>query len=292
MTILLYSINRLSFIIELYLSRCGSVIEMNDFLKSDCSNCFGLCCVALPYAKSADFPINKDSGEPCRNLCLDNRCNIHDQLREKGFRGCVSYECYGAGQHVSRKIYNGHDWRKSPERAKEMFKVFPLIQQLHEMLWYLDQALSLKETQSFHSCLRNMYNETIKLTEKDPEEIIKLDIATHRRKVNALLLKTSDIYRKDFIKKHKKRLDYVGANLKGADLQGVSFRGTLMIAANLSHADLRKTDFIGADLRDADLSDANLTSAIFLTQSQINSAKGNIHTKIPIYLKRPDHWIK
>lgn len=270
---------------------------MNDYLKSDCNNCFGLCCVALPYAKSADFSFNKDGGEPCRNLCSDNSCNIHDQLREKGFRGCVSYECFGAGQHVSQTIYDGGDWRDNSERSIEMFALFPLVQQLHEMLWYLNQALSLKETQSFHSSLQDIYEETLTLTEKAPKEILKLDIVAHRSKVNILLLKTSEVFREDVIKKRKnkgikKRLDYLGANLIGADLQGVSLRGTLMIAANLSHADLRKADFIGADLRDADLSNANLTGAIFLTQSQINSAKGNSHTKIPNFLKKPDHWLK
>ncbi|MEH7388328.1 pentapeptide repeat-containing protein [Bacillus sp. JJ1521] len=268
---------------------------MIDYLKSDCKNCFGLCCVALPYAKSADFPINKDGGEPCRNLCSDFRCKIHNQLRDKGFRGCVSYECFGAGQHVSQSIYNGVDWRNNSERANEMFEVFPVVQQLHEMLWYLNQALSLQETQSFHISLQDMYKETLKLTQKKPEDILKLDIIAHRGKVNSLLLKASEMYRKDFTKgskRIKKGQDYVGENLKGADLQGASFRGTLMIAANLSHADLRTADFIGADLRDADLSNANLTEAIFLTQSQLNSTKGNVHTRIPHYLKRPNHWIK
>ncbi|EQB35307.1 MULTISPECIES: pentapeptide repeat-containing protein [Virgibacillus] len=270
---------------------------MYDYLKSDCNNCFGLCCVALPYTKSADFPFNKDGGEPCRNLCLNNRCSIHDQLREKGFRGCVTYECFGAGQHVSQNIYDGGDWRNNSERAKEMFAVFPIVQQLHEMLWYLNQALSLRETQSFHSSLQNIYKETLKLTKRAPEEILTLDIAAHRSKVNVLLLKTSESYRIDLINKGQKKrikrgLDYLGANLKGEDLRGISFRGTLLIAADLSHADLRKADFIGADLRDADLSHANLADAIFLTQSQINSANGNIHTKIPSFLEKPEHWLK
>jgi hypothetical protein len=39
-------------------------------LRGDCENCFGLCYVALPYAKSADFAFDKDSGTPCRNLQL------------------------------------------------------------------------------------------------------------------------------------------------------------------------------------------------------------------------------
>lgn len=29
----------------------------------------------------------------------------------------------------------------------------------------------------------------------------------------------------------------------------------------------------------------------FLTQAQVNSAKGNKHTKLPRYLKLPDHWL-
>ncbi|WP_099362875.1 pentapeptide repeat-containing protein [Fredinandcohnia onubensis] len=269
---------------------------MNDYLMSDCTQCFGLCCVALPYGKSSDFPFNKEGGEPCRNLCSDNRCNIHEGLRKKGFRGCVSYECFGAGQHVSQTIYKGRDWRDNPERAGEMFEVFPLVQQLHEMLWYLNQALNLKETQSFHFSLQNLYNETLQLTESSPEEILQIDIFSHRSKVNEFLLETSELYRKDLTgkkkeKQKKKGLDFVGANLKGADLQGANFRGTLLIAANLSHADLRKADFIGADLRDADLSHANLTDAIFLTQSQISSARGNVHTKIPNFLHRPTHWL-
>jgi uncharacterized protein YjbI with pentapeptide repeats len=263
---------------------------MNDYLTSDCKNCFGLCCVALPYAKSADFPINKDGGEPCRNLCSDNCCRIHDQLSEKGFHGCVSYECFGAGQHVSRNIYDGGDWRNNSERAKEMFAVFPLVQQLHEILWYLYQALGLRETRAFHLNLKDVYEETVKLTKIAPEEILKLDIVAHRSKVNVLLLKTSEVYRKDFIKEGKRKRDYIGANLKGTNLQGVSLRGTLMIGANLSHADLRKADLIGTDLRGADLSNANLTGAIFLTQSQLNSAKGNVHTKIPDFLEKPIRW--
>lgn len=78
--------------------------------------------------------------------------------------------------------------------------------------------------------------------------------------------------------------------MKGLNLQGEDFRGKLMIAADLRHSDLRKADFKGANLRDVDLSGANLTGALFLTQSQINSAPGDIHTKIPRYLEKPSHW--
>lgn len=61
-------------------------------LRADCGNCFGLCCVALPYAKSADFAFDKDGGTPCRNLQSNYLCGIHNNLRDKGFRGCSAYE--------------------------------------------------------------------------------------------------------------------------------------------------------------------------------------------------------
>jgi len=249
--------------------------------------------VALPYAKSADFAFNKEGGVPCRNLCQDNRCSIHGHLRDKGFNGCVTYECFGAGQHVSLDIFKGYDWRGNPELSKEMYTVFPIVQQLHEMLYYLSQALDLEETQPIQNKLQNVYERTLTLTNLNPKDILNLDVPAHREIVNSLLLKTSELVRKDYIQSNKKsmiRKDFLGANLKGANLRGMDLRGALLIASNLRDADLRKVDFIGADLRDADISGANLTGCIFLTQAQVNSAKGNKDTRLPRYLKVPDHW--
>lgn len=175
--------------------------------------------------------------------------------------------------------------------------MFPIVQQLHEMLCYLNQALDLEETQTIHNELQNVFDKTLSLTNLNPKDILNLDVPAHREIVNNLLLKTSELTRKDFIQSNKKGkirkgLDYLGANLKGADLRGANLRGALLIASNLMGADLRKVDFIGVDLRDADLSGADLTGCIFLTQAQVNSAKGNKHTKLPRYLKIPAHWLK
>ena len=197
---------------------------MKDFLKSDCSKCFGLCCVALPYGKSSDFLYYKDAGVPCRNLCSDYRCSIHAELREKGFRGCVSYECFGAGQLVSQNLYQGHDWRNHQELSGEMFDVFTQVQQLHEMLWYLRQALNLKETKPFQSDLKKIYNETVQLTQNTPDEIINLDIAAHRNIVNEFLVKTSEIYRKDVVKTGKKKIKRSNLDYAGLDGRSGRFR--------------------------------------------------------------------
>ncbi|MNP66429.1 Serine/threonine-protein kinase B [compost metagenome] len=112
--------------------------------------------------------------------------------------------------------------------------------------------------------------------------------------MNQLLLKTSELIRQEYHQNNKNskiRKDFLGANLKGANLRGMNLRGALLIAANLRNADLRKVDFIGADLRDADLSGADLKGCIFLTQAQVNSAKGNKETRLPRYVKLPDHWL-
>lgn len=261
-------------------------------LYSDCTNCFGLCCVALPYAKSSDFAFSKDGGTPCPNLQKDNKCCIHTDLREKGFRGCTAYECFGAGQKVSQHTYGGKEWRDSPQLAKEMFDVFPIVQQLHEMLYYLDQARTFEETKSIYDLLESSFQKTEALTFLSSEEMLAIDIPMHRSAVNELLVEASELVRKTSkgANKRKKRMDYLGANLKGADFRGMSLRGVLLIAANLRGADLRKVDFIGADMRDADLSGANLTGSIFLTQAQVNAANGDRHTKLPKGLTLPKHW--
>ncbi|WP_065409310.1 pentapeptide repeat-containing protein [Pseudobacillus wudalianchiensis] len=271
-----------------------------DHLHADCGNCFGLCCVALPFAASADFSFNKDGGKPCPNLQANYRCSIHHDLRQKGFRGCAVYECFGAGQKVSQITFEGKDWREHPDTAKQMFDVFPAVQQLHEMLWYLTEALTLKAAVPIYHELHDALSKTEELTLLTPGALAELDIPAHRAEINLLLLRTSQLARAESIqqpksaKKQRKPIgrgaDLIGATLKGANLRGADLRGALLIAADLRGADLRETDLIGADFRDADLSGANLTGCIFLTQAQINAAKGDSNTTIPSSLTRPIHW--
>ncbi|MCT9092800.1 pentapeptide repeat-containing protein [Streptomyces sp. ASQP_92] len=261
-------------------------------LASDCGNCFGLCCVALAYAASADFAIDKPAGKPCPNLQQDFRCGIHRELRGRGFQGCTVYDCFGAGQKVSQETFEGRDWRTAPETAASMFEVFPVMRQLHELLWYVTEALTLAKARPVHRELRAALAETEAFTALAPEALVELDVPSHRDKVNKLLLRASELVRAEFKGKKKDRrgADLMGARLKGADLRGANLRGAFLIAADLSGADLRLADLIGADFRDAQLSGADLTEAFFLTQAQLNAAKGDATTKLPPSLVRPAHW--
>ncbi|WP_436844105.1 pentapeptide repeat-containing protein [Streptomyces subrutilus] len=261
-------------------------------LQADCSNCFALCCVALPFAKSHDFAVNKPAGTPCTNLREDFRCGIHTRLRDTGFQGCTVFDCFGAGQQVSQVTFGGRDWRTRPETRAEMFDAFPVMRQLHELLFYVAEALTLPAAAPLHAPLRDALAETSAHTRADAAALADLDVGALRQKINTLLLKSSELVRAKVPgrKKNHRGADLMGARLAGADLRGANLRGAYLIAADLGRADLRTADLIGADFRDADLREADLRHALFLTQAQLNAAQGSPGTRIPPHLSRPTHW--
>ncbi|MFJ2580075.1 pentapeptide repeat-containing protein [Kitasatospora aureofaciens] len=260
-------------------------------LRSDCTNCFGLCCVALPFAATADFAVDKAAGTPCRNLQTDFTCGIHERLRDTGFQGCTVYDCFGAGQRVSQITYGGRSWREEPASARQMFDVFPVVRQLHELLSYLTEALTFAPAAPVHAELRQALEDTDRLAGGTPEEILAVDVPAHRQHVSDLLLRAGELVRAAVPRRREHRgADLFGARLRGADLRGANLRGALLVAADLSGADLRLADLIGADLRDANVAGADLTEALFLTQSQLNAARGDATTRLPAGLVRPTHW--
>lgn len=260
-------------------------------LKADCARCFALCCVAPAFSASADFAIDKPAGQACPNLLEDFRCGIHTRLREQGFAGCTVYDCFGAGQKVSQITFRGQDWRQAPETARQMFQVFPTVRDLHELLWYVDEALTMRAAGPLREELRAAYAETERLTLDSPEVLVELDVVAHRLAVNNLLLAASELARADIPHKLDHRgADLIGVDLHGADLRGASLRGAYLIGADLRGADLRRADVIGADFRGADITGADLTGSIFLIQSQLDAARGGPATRLPPTFTRPAQW--
>lgn len=274
-------------------SEQGSAAARDGFgLRADCSSCFGLCCVALPFAASADFAFDKASGEPCRNLSSDFRCGIHTRLREQGLAGCTVFDCLGAGQKVSQLTFGGRDWRQSADSARQMFDVFAVVRQLQELLWYLTEALALSTSSPISDELRGALEYTERLTLDNAEALAERDVEPIRASVSALLLRASELTRAQVAgpKRNHRGADLIGARLRGADLRGANLRGAYLIGADLTGADLRSADLIGADLRDADLGGADLSTSLFLTQSQLTAARGNSSTTLPATRSRPAHW--
>ncbi|MFC7447893.1 pentapeptide repeat-containing protein [Rhodococcus daqingensis] len=261
-------------------------------LQADCRNCFALCCVALPFARSADFAVDKAGGTPCTNLLDDFRCGIHTDLRHRGFTGCTVYDCFGAGQKVSQQTFDGRDWRRDPAGAGAMFEVFPIMRQLHELLWYLNESLATAAAEPLRDELRDAWDRTVQLTDGDAESVARTDVDLHRQAVNGLLLQVSELVRGAVPgrKREHRGADLIGAKLRGANLRGANLRGAYLIGADLRQADLRSSDLIGADFRGADLRGADLSGSIFLTQFQVNAAKGDASTRLPAALAVPPHW--
>jgi len=309
-------------------ARAGSDVDRRLNLVADCERCFGLCCVALPFFASADFAIDKPAAVPCPNLQQDFRCGIHTRLRERGFPGCTVYDCFGAGQQVAQVTYRGRDWRAAPETSDQMFAVFAVMRHLHELLFFLGEAASHPLPEPLSDELERSLRETEGLTGCPPDDLIELDVNAHRDGVNELLLLVSATVRgrlrggddhhsansppssrtageetrqrKPAQKRSRKGggqqrkefrgADLIGAKLRRADLSGANLRGAQLVGADLRGADLRWADVIGADLRGADLSGADLTGCLFLTQAQLNAARGDGDTRLPDAVSRPTHW--
>jgi len=118
-------------------------LQLPAHLKADCSACVALCCVIPPYDAAQGFGFDKPAETPCRHLCADHRCGIHDELIERGFAGCVAFDCLGAGQRLTAQAverFGSADWRARPEVARWLFAAYPRVRQAQEMLARLSLA--------------------------------------------------------------------------------------------------------------------------------------------------------
>lgn len=282
-------------------------------LVADCGSCFGLCCVALPFTRSADFAFSKSRGDPCHNLTEDFGCGVHSSLRTLGMPGCTVYDCFGAGQAVSQGMYAGNDWRAATEpadggadsggadseRASEMFEVFGSVRRLHEMVFYLTAALdSLASVDADADAIRgrlvSLHDETVGMAQGSPYAVLGVDVDAHRLEVAPVLREASAAIRSvtttGVDSRRAERGDLAGHDLSGLDLRSADLRGALLIGADLTSADLRWADLLGADLRACNVRGADLSHALFLTQMQVNAAHGDSATRIDPGLTRPAHW--
>jgi hypothetical protein len=243
--------------------------------------------VAPAFAASADFAIDKPAGRPCPNLGEDFRCGIHAQLRERGFPGCEVFDCFGAGQQLTQVTFGGRTWREDPALAAQQFAVLPVLRQLHECLWYLTEAVELPAA-PLRDEVRTALAETERLAGGAPDELAALDVAGHRRAVGALLGRVSELVRGGG--PDLRNADLMGRDLRRRQLRGAALRGAYLIGADLRGVDLGGADLLGADLRAADVRGTDLSRCLFLTGPQVEAARGDMSTRLPVALGRPAHW--
>ena len=70
-------------------------------------------------------------------------CSIHDSLTEKGFPGCVAYDCLGAGNRVVQEVFAGRSWQDEPRLTRPMMEAFSGMREVHKRIDLLRAALTL-----------------------------------------------------------------------------------------------------------------------------------------------------
>ncbi|PCN48193.1 hypothetical protein Csp2054_08545 [Curtobacterium sp. 'Ferrero'] len=265
-------------------------------LRADCSSCAALCCTALGFQRSADFPVDKPAGTPCGNLDADFACTIHRSLRPRGFVGCTVFDCFGAGQHVITTLYGGRTWRDDPDSADEQFRVFGVTRRLYELLWYLAEAADRAvdpDTVDRVDALRS----AVTAATASAAAALAADAEALHGAVRDVLVEVSLEARGGYAGRSTDvdpavgpGADLAGRDLRGAPLCGADLRSAVLIAADLRGVDLTDTDLLGADLRNARLDGADLSRTLFTTSTQLAGAHGDHRTRLPTAVARPAHW--
>jgi hypothetical protein len=62
---------------------------------------------------------------------------------ERGFRGCIAFDCLGAGQRVTQELFGGRSWKDDGALIGPMSRAFSVLLRRHEQLLLLEQAEAL-----------------------------------------------------------------------------------------------------------------------------------------------------
>lgn len=272
----------------------GADLESKESLHADCSRCAALCCVGLAFQASEEFAADKPSGVPCPNLVGERSCGIHGRLRSAGYRGCATFDCFGAGQHIVGHTCAGVRWEDGGETAAAMFAVFDVMRRLKQMLWLLADAAGVVGEGPLGDQVDHTRRSVQALVWEPPTVLEHLNVLALQAEVIQLLAEVSEGYRDEV--DDCSGLLLATSDLQQADLTGVNLRGSNLRYARLSSAvlagaDLTGADLFGADLRDTDLRGANLAGALYLTQMQVEAALGDEATMLPAAIRRPRRWL-
>ena len=274
-------------------TRRADELELKESLRADCTRCAALCCVALAFRASEEFAADKLPGIACPNLVEGHACAIHGRLRTAGYRGCATFDCFGAGQQVSVHTCAGVRWEDGGAGAANMFVVFDAMRRLKELLWHLADAAEAAGTGPLRATVDETRHVVQALVWEEAATLEHLDVLALQQQVLALLGEVSSAHRGQLpacsglplAAGDLRQADFTGANLRGADL-----RYARLATAVLAGADLTGADLFGADLRDADVRGAQLAGSLYLTQLQAEAADGDEATTLPGAIRRPAHW--
>ena len=146
-----------------------------DLFSADCSRCAALCCMALAFDRGDHFDHDKAAGVGCHNLA-GFTCGIHGDLAERGYSGCIAFDCLGAGQRVTELFER--DWRSDPSLTGPMIEAFRMMREVQELRQLLVAAATLPLSDAVDDArldlldlLANAAGDLTRLKEVDPRAI-------------------------------------------------------------------------------------------------------------------------
>jgi hypothetical protein len=153
-----------------------------SILRADCGNCCGLCCVVPNQLAEQGFPVDKPAEKPCVHLDGFHRCSIYATRRDHGYSACAGFDCFGAGQWITERLFGGAKWSDSPELAGRMFAAYQHWAPRFEAAALIEAALPYVRDDARCSLTSLM----LALTSRDyAGRFIDLDAAQLRREILA-----------------------------------------------------------------------------------------------------------
>lgn len=131
--------------------------------------------MALAFDRGDHFDHDKAAGVGCHNLA-GFTCGIHGDLAERGYSGCIAFDCLGAGQRVTELFER--DWRSDPSLTGPMIEAFRMMREVQELRQLLVAAATLPLSDAVDDArldlldqLANAAGDLTRLKEVDPRAI-------------------------------------------------------------------------------------------------------------------------
>jgi len=99
--------------------------------------------MALAFDRSSLFALDKPAGQACPNLDKCGACTIHDTRAERGYGGCIAFDCQGAGQRTTALFAARGSWMQDPLLIEPISRAFGQLLRVHEHLSLLEVAETL-----------------------------------------------------------------------------------------------------------------------------------------------------
>jgi hypothetical protein len=162
-----------------------------------------------------------------------------------------------------------------------MMAALPILRVLHELLWYVDEALALPSSAPIADRLRSALADVTESASAPADRILDVVVDDLRARFAPLLREASRLARAGFTGPDLSERDLSGADLRDADLRGACLRGATLLGADLRGLDLEAADLLGADLRGRGPARRPAGRLVVRHRTQLGSALGDGRTTVP-----------